>query len=75
MRLRAPTTRNKLILVKLDPNANYVLLVDPTLVHIDPSDLILGLAKSFKGKIQIMYVDDVTRAIRFVEIPQLKKND
>lgn len=57
--------KSKIILAELNPNANYIMLVNPFKVNMDTLD---GLQSP--TRIQIILTEDVEKSIRFVEVPK-----
>ena len=56
--------KNKILIAELDPNADYILLVNPALTRMDT----LRVANFKRKPIPIVIVMDVDKAVRFVEI-------
>lgn len=59
--------KNKIVITELDPNAEYICLVNPE--HVKPESLYMANLSHHKGNpIPCVLVSDVDKAIRFVEI-------
>lgn len=62
--------KNKLVLAELDPNASYIMLVNPSYVNVD------SLKKMIVPNgvmVQILITSNVNDSVRFVEIPKIQK--
>ena len=65
--MKVITRKNNIVLAELNPDAEYIMLVNPMNTRMET---IHKLQTSTKVHIQVVLVQDINGAIRFVEIPK-----
>ena len=67
--MRIKELKNKIVLAELDPEANYIMLVNPAFVK---KGQLNELQVDSGMKIYFLFVHNIDKAIKFVEIPKKK---
>jgi hypothetical protein len=66
--------KNKIVIAKLDPDADYIMLWDSSYIQAEKMEDFLKTTRVRGARIYVLQVHGVDKAIKFVEIPEKLKH-